>query len=53
MSMGGLFSSQFDMEMGLELSSQRRFHSRYLSKSISMLLFNSQGQGIGAGSLPG
>lgn len=39
--------------MGLELSSRRRFHSRYLSKSISRLQFNSQGQRIGAGSLPG
>lgn len=40
------FSSQFGMEWGLELSSQRRFQSRYLSKSISMLQFNSQGQRI-------
>lgn len=31
---------------GLELSSQRRFQSRYLRKSVSMLPFNTQGQRV-------
>lgn len=29
---------------GLELSSRRRFQSRYLRESVSMLPFNTQGQ---------
>lgn len=33
---------------GLELPSQRRYQSRYLSKSISMLLFNLPGQRVRA-----